>query len=252
MLTSAREQYRQQQRLTALAVRQARRVKARGVAEVVRTLAAYQATAITLTVNVTPEVLAEQGIEAPPASAISLPSLLTGASASVLIDAAGSPEAFDRIVASLVQDAGRTAAAVDIARRPAITGYVRSLNPPSCGRCAILAGRIYRYSTGFQRHPNCDCLMTPTTNVTGRELITDPAELVEKGLIRGLSKGDLEALKVGADLGQVVNVRRKQAGLTVGSSVMQRAGRLTPQGVLAVASDRQQHIELLKRYGYLL
>lgn len=34
-------------------------------------------------------------------------------------------------------------------------GYVRVLNPPSCGRCAILAGRFYRWSAGFQRHPMC-------------------------------------------------------------------------------------------------
>lgn len=252
MLTSAREQYRQQQRLTALAVRQARRVEPRGTTEVVRTVTAYQLAAIYLATGSTPDILAEQGIEAPATAGMSPAALLTGGGAARLVGAAETPDAFDRIIASLVQDAGRTAAAVDVARRPTLTGYVRSLNPPSCGRCAILAGRVYKYSTGFQRHPLCDCLMTPTTEAAGQDLVTDPTALVDKGLINGLSKGDIEALRLGADLGQVVNVRRKKAGLTVGSSVLRRANRLTPQGVLEVASDREQAIELLKRYGYLL
>jgi hypothetical protein len=34
-------------------------------------------------------------------------------------------------------------------------GWIRLLTPPSCGRCAILAGRFYRWSDGFERHPMC-------------------------------------------------------------------------------------------------
>jgi hypothetical protein len=34
-------------------------------------------------------------------------------------------------------------------------GWIRVLDPPSCGRCAILAGRFYKWSDGFLRHPNC-------------------------------------------------------------------------------------------------
>ena len=252
MLTSALEQYQQQQRLTAAAVRQARRVESRGLLEVAKVIATYQVASIALTTGSTPNVLDEQGIDAPPAANMGSASLLTGSGAGGLIAATATPAAFDRLIASLVQDAGRTAAAVDIARRPALTGYVRSLNPPSCGRCAVLAGRIYRYSTGFARHPGCDCLMTPTTLSDGLDLVTDPSDLVANGQIRGLSKGDQSALDNGADLGQVVNVRKKAAGLTVGSSVLERAGRLTPQGILRVASTRDEQIALLKRFGYLL
>lgn len=51
-------------------------------------------------------------------------------------------------------DAGRTAAAsAGVAHR--VGGYVRALRAPSCARCAILAGRWYRYSAGFDRHPHC-------------------------------------------------------------------------------------------------
>lgn len=251
MLATALEQYRQQQLITAAGVRQARRLASRGPKAVTPVIASYQLASISLTTGSTPAILAEQGIEAPPVAGISTSSLLTGAVASDLLTKVEMPDAFDRLVGSLIQDAGRTAAAVDVARRPGITGYVRSLNPPSCSRCAVLAGRIYRYSTGFQRHPQCDCLMTPTTHEVGKDLITDPTDLISAGLIRGLSKGDMSALDAGADLGKVVNVRRKQAGLTVGSSVYSRAGNLTPQGILSVASDRSEAISLLRKYGYL-
>lgn len=252
MLTSALDQYKQQQRITTAGVRQARKVATRGPDQVARVLVAYQAASIALATDATPSILAEQGIAAPPSAPIASASLLTGSAAISLVNSLETPAALDRLVASLIQDAGRTASAVDVARRPALTGYVRSLNPPSCGRCAILAGRVYRYSTGFQRHPLCDCLMTPTNEAEGRDLVTDPTDLLERGLIRGLSIGELEALDAGADLGRVVNVRRKQAGLSVGSSVITRAGRLTPQGILRVASDRTEVIDLLRRNGYLL
>lgn len=253
MLTSAREQYRRQQRINALALRQARRSAARGAAAVTAVVLAYQAEAVANSFDSAPEILAEQGILAPVAGTASVSALLTApdAAAAMLAKAANS-DAFDRLVLTLVQDAGRTAAAVDIGRRPAITGHVRSLNLPSCSRCAILAGRVYRYSTGFRRHPNCDCLMTPTTLQAGRDLVLDPTDAIGRGQVLGLSRGDIEALDMGADLGQVVNVRRTQAGLTVGSSVVERGGRATPQGILLASDgDRDRAISLLRRHGYI-
>lgn len=213
----------------------------------------YQLAAAALTFESTPSILAEQDIEAPPEGRASLTSLITAVPASTaMLDKAATSAAFDSLVLALVQDAGRTAATIDMGRRPAITGYVRSLLPPSCSRCAILAGRVYRYSTGFQRHPRCDCLMTPTSQTIGPSLVTDPTEAVEKGWVRGLSKGDLEALDAGADLNQIVNVRRRQSGLTVGSSVYSRGGRQTPQAIMRRAANRQEAVELLRANRYIL
>lgn len=56
-------------------------------------------------------------------------------------------------VQSTLQDTGRAAVTAGMQARPAVTGYVRVLTPPSCSRCAILAGRWYRKSAGFARHP---------------------------------------------------------------------------------------------------
>lgn len=157
----------------------------------------------------------------------------------------------DRLAASLVQDAGRAAETVAVAVRPDIR-FVRYLTLPSCSRCAVLAGRVYRYSQGFLRHPNCDCVMLPTT-VAAPDLAQDPAELARNGQIRGLSGADMLAIEQGADFSQVVNVRGKRAGLRQAGRVLERAGRPTPEGIFSLAGDdRDKAVRLLKQFRYLL
>lgn len=251
MLTSARRQYAKQQEIATLGLRQARRVATRGPRSVATVVARYQAASALLALEFAPQILSEQGIDPAAEARVSTASLITVGAAD-LIEKAETNKAFDRIVLSLISDAGRTAQSVDNATRPAVTGYVRSLNAPSCSRCAILAGRIYRYSSGFLRHPRCDCLMTPTNETTGADLITDPLAAFERGEIRDLSKADAKAIADGVDISQVVNVRRKAAGLTVGSSVLARAGRLTPAGIYNLASNKAEALTLLRRAGYVL
>lgn len=141
------------------------------------------------------------------------------------------------IAITQIADAGRAAEAVSMAVEPDVKGYVRMLVPPSCGRCAVLAGRFYRYSTGFQRHPRCDCRMVPVAEDAAKDLRTDP-ELY----FRSLSKQDqdryftaagAESIRSGADIGQVVNARRGAYGLS-------QPGRLTEdeQRMLRGGRDR--------------
>ena len=248
MLSSARRQYVESQQIAALGLSQARRNAGRGSVAVAGVVGRYQAAAAFLALEYAPLVLNEQGIDAASSGRVAVESLLTGSAAVGLLEAAETRAAFDRLVLSLIADAGRTAASVDLATRPAVSGYVRSLNPPSCSRCAVLAGRVYRYSTGFQRHPKCDCLMTPTNEAVGQSLVTQPTG----DQIRGLSAADRAAVGAGADLSQVVNVRRKEAGLNVGSSVLERAGRPTPAGIYAIASDKAGALTLFRRFGYVL
>lgn len=225
MLQSALRQYRQQQRISALGVTHMRRVKVRGSRTVARTLAAYQASSVRLALGSAPDVLAEQGISTAQTAQVVPATLLSGDGAAAMFDKAATDAAFDTLALALIQDAARTAAAVDLATRTAATGYVRSLNGPTCPRCAVLAGRVYRYSQGFQRHPRCDCLMTPTTNASGRSLTTSTA--------------------------LAVDTTRREAGLVVGTSVIARDGRLTPQAVLATTPDRATALSLLRRLGYI-
>jgi hypothetical protein len=251
VLRSAAEQYRRQQRITAFALRDARRRASAGSLSVARAIGSYQLAAVLLSLESVPSILEEQGISTGAEGRVNPEALLTGQAAAGMLDEADTDAAFVALVATLVQDAGRTATLVDAGRRPAVTGHMRHLNPPSCPRCAILAGRVYRFSTGFQRHPQCDCLMVLTTRQAGAAHVTDPMAAFEAGQVRGLSRADTEAIRLGADMGQVVNVRRRSAGLMQGSSVMERGGRLTPQGIFRVVGDGDP-LPLLRQHGYIV
>lgn len=58
------------------------------------------------------------------------------------------------LVRTQVADAGRSAVSVGITARPRL-GYLRMVSPPCCQRCAVLAGKWFRWNQGFQRHPRC-------------------------------------------------------------------------------------------------
>lgn len=207
------------------------------------------------------------------------------ASTAAVSDMASQVEAewqLDRLVMSLVADAARGAESVSIASRPRV-GWVRYLSPPSCSRCAILAGRFYRWSDGFKRHPGCDCTHLPTTDPRS-EYLQNPHDLIEQGLVTGLSKADRRALADGADLNQLVNakngsIRRvnfgpgrtvttTNAGMTSRGIAGKRLGdlrkvdgsryrqsgrmRLTPDSIYQVADgDRETAMRLLRTHGYI-
>lgn len=179
----------------------------------------------------------------------------------------------DRMVAAEVADAGRGAASVEIVAEPLWTNYVRVLNPPSCTRCAILAGRIYRDNDGFLRHPLCDCVHWPVESWEHAHdlgLVFSAQDAFRKGQIRGLSAADAKAVADGADLAQVVNatsgmqtasifgrdgIKLTSAGTTTRSEWRQlnpdRPVRLRPESIYDLAKDREDEIRLLKLYGYI-
>src|SRR5690606_27588764 len=74
---------------------------------------------------------------------------------------------------TVISDTARSAETVH-ARGRRKTMYVRMLNPPSCGRCIILAGQ--RYYTAFERHPGCDCASIPVSEDVGGDFLTDPGD----------------------------------------------------------------------------
>jgi hypothetical protein len=195
-------------------------------------------------------MLAEQGIRATPEAPLNPLAFTTSAKMLEEMLTSAGPAGFDRLIRALVQDAGRAAETVTIATRPRV-GWVRHLNLPSCSRCVVLADRVYRYSDGFERHPGDDC-STVAIREGDTQYVADPVDLLNRGMIRGLSKADQEAIRDGADFGQVVNVRRKNAGLTMAGRVLARVGRPTPEGIFRISSNREEALELLSRYGYLL
>ncbi len=248
VLTSAREHYSRSVLIAERATREASRVKGRGLVAVAGQVVLHQVTQARASEAAVVAMLAEQGMtELPPSSLNALAFTTATDALSQMLDAAGD-SGFVRLVQSLVQSAGRSAESVSSAARD--VGHVRMVNPPCCGRCAVLAGRVYRYSTGFLRHPGCDCVMVPTT-VANPDFRQDPDDLMRRGLVAGLSKADASALKAGADFGQVVNVRKQSAGLSQAGSVLARRGRPTPEGIYRLASDNAEVVALLKRFGYL-
>jgi hypothetical protein len=249
-LRSASRHYRLSALLARRAVTEARKARPRGSVAVVSAVVTHQAAQAAMSQTAVGQMLAEQEIDAAAEALLNSIAFTTEANALLaMIDSAGDP-GFDRLVESLVQDAGRAAESVASTVRPNIW-HVRYLSPPSCGRCAVLAGRVYRYSEGFQRHPNCDCTMIPTT-VANPAFMHDPADLIHAGQVSGLSKSDLRALTDGADLGQVVNVRLRKAGLQQPGRVLGRRGRPTPEGIYASTNTREEAVAALKAAGYVL
>lgn len=171
-----------------------------------------------------------------------------------------------RIVTTQLQDASRGSVAAGMTARPAVTGYVRMLNPPSCGRCAVLAGKKFKWNNGFQRHPHCDCRHIPVSENVADDLTTDPRAYFDSLTVEDQGKyftdAGAAAIREGADIGQVVNARRgmNTAGATTreGTTRRGRAGRrtgrgerLTPEQILATARSRAEAVELLREHAYI-
>lgn len=191
------------------------------------------------------------------------------------------------ITRTQVADAGRGAAGVDVAARPN-TGYVRLLNPPSCSRCSVLAGRFYRWNAGFRRHPKCDCIHAATTAVAALRsegLMHDPYEyfksLSPEDQDRAYTKAGAQAIRDGGDIFQVVNSRRgmsyageskdgtrrgqsvkgafttegttKRGNFRSSSGDLTKGKRLTPDAIYKLNGDnRAAALKDLEKYGYIL
>lgn len=189
----------------------------------------------------------------------------------------------DLLVHSEVIAAGADAASAEISGYGAgATLFARFLVLPSCSRCVVLAGRIYRDLDGFARHPLCDCEHWPVASEAEAKaagLVMDPIEAFESGQVRGLSKADDQAIRDGADITQVVNATRgggrRPPGMTnvVSAEIFGRTVnatlegttsradwrrkhpdlpiRLRPESIYEHARDRADALRLLRLYGYL-
>lgn len=134
---------------------------------------------------------------------------------------------------TLLSDTGRAAEKVAGGAHRVKT-WTRMLNPPSCGRCVILAGKTFRQAEAFNRHPGCDCRNVPSTEDTGEDARTDPraylSELSEAEQDRVLgSKANGQAFRDGADTNQIINAYRK-AGAVKPAQIHGQAIKYTREG----------------------
>lgn len=278
LLQSALDHYRAEQRITAAGLIALRRRRFDTLDALVRTMVAFQVLATREAQSAFPRMLDEQGLDIAAEGDVRSAGLLgwasDGRSMRGLMDYSRDPsvtaKAFDLIVSTQLQDVARQAAAIEMGARPALTGYVRMLNPPSCSRCAVLAGRVYRKSKGFLRHPRCDCRHVPTSESLAGDLTTDPRayfdSLPEADQARIFTTAGAEAIRAGADIGKVVNARRgmsaSQSGRLARRSVngqkvyttteaSRGKVRLMPESILEIAEDDAEVLRLLKAHGYL-
>lgn len=156
-------------------------------------------------------------------------------------------------------------------------GWVRMLNPPSCGRCVLLAGKFYKWNDGFERHPNCDCRHIPVEESIADDVSVDPVRYFNSLSIADQEKyfgvANSAAIASGADFYQVMNAALRRGGLyTVGKRRYTREGvtrrgfyrsateagrakqkRPTPYQIMKDArGDQAAAVRLLKQFGYVL
>lgn len=122
---------------------------------------------------------------------------------------------------TMVSDAARSVKAASMLTRN--VGWIRVLTPPSCPRCAVLAGKFHRNPTAdFNRHPGCDCTQMPydmdEKHPDFQGLFYDPKEyfdtMTEPEQNKWLGKANAQAVRDGADFNQVVNARRGMSTVT--------------------------------------
>lgn len=199
-----------------------------------------------------------------------------GASTATALDSGA--DWLDLMTRLQVADAARQAVGVMTASRKNLGGTVRVLNPPSCQRCAILAGRFYRWSQGFDRHPRCDCVNQPVPGeayAKAEGFITDPMDAYRAGEIKDITQAQAFALDNGADIFQVVNATRGMSTTATRRAVRKSAALAspttrgvvpgmpdllagirfapaTPEGIYReAAGDRDRAIRLLREWGYI-
>lgn len=187
-------------------------------------------------------------------------------------DSAAFMRSVEQLIESEVRDAGRAAFQAELVEATTHQNYVRVLTPPSCKRCVVLAGRIYRDLDGFERHPGDDCVHWPVQDwekAHDAGLVSSPAEAFEKGLIRDLTAGERKAIEDGADITTVINsgsgmytadvfghrAKATHYGTTKRAAWRRqnpsRLIRLRPDAIYQFAEDRADARRLLRTYGYI-
>ncbi len=153
-----------------------------------------------------------------------------------------------RIVGNEVVQAGTTGTQIGMVGQQQMTGYVRLLQAPSCGRCAVLAGKWFRWNEGFRRHPQCDCVHVPAAD-TGDAIAlqTNPTayfnSLSEADQNRLFGASAADAIRGGQSMSRAVaTARGSKSGLAVPPTVER----------LIADKSRDAAIAALTRSGYLV
>jgi len=213
-----------------------------------------------------------------------LPIALTRAEQADSLDAGA--DWLDLFTQTLIADTARAATSAGMTAHRRVGGYIRMIEPGACSRCAVLAGKKYRWNQGFDRHPACRCEHIPASeNILG-DPSTDPNAYFEslsaEEQDRIFTKAGAEAIRDGADISQVVNARAGMStaqinpltGRSVGRlqtvdvygrpayitttsttrfgvAYRPKSVRLMPESIYEYATSREDAIRLLRLHGYI-
>jgi hypothetical protein len=177
-----------------------------------------------------------------------------GASTATALSSAGSW--LSTTALTLMADTRREVYAADIIQRPAVSGYVRMLNPPSCSRCIILAGKWFQWNTGFRRHPRCDCLHIPAAENASGDMRTDPyatfKSMSAEQQDRVFGRINAKAIRDGADIYRVVNIEQRGLATAKAAKKYGTPSRLTVDDIYRRAGTRTNAIRMMREEGYIL
>lgn len=157
---------------------------------------------------------------------------------------------------TLLADTRREVYSADIGSRPAITGYTRMLNAPSCSRCIILAGKWFRWNTGFARHPRCDCQHIPSSEDRSGDFRTDPyaafRAMTAEQQDRSFGRINARAIRDGADIYRVVNIGGRGLATARGAARFGTPSRMTIDDIYRNAGTRTNAIRMMREQGYIV
>jgi hypothetical protein len=125
-----------------------------------------------------------------------------------------------------IADVARSADMVSAAGK-GFTRYARVVEPGACSRCVVLAGATQ--FKPFKRHPACKCTVQP---IPADEYLGNPRyspngvfdSMSEADQNRAFGKAGAQAIRDGADVGQVVSARRGANGIGYASRGHTEAG----------------------------
>lgn len=269
-LRSVSEHYVNQQLLAERGLKEARRVVKTKPDLLAGAIATYQVAAMAEARKSFIPILAEQGIKAEPLAEIILPALAGYSSAGVpleivvkdLVRKAALPATmymFDRFVLTQFMDASRQATSALMAVTEETNGYYRMLEPPSCSRCVVLAGKFYEKNDGFRRHPRCNCRHIPSHSDLKADYRLDPIKyfdsLTTTQQNRVFTSHGAELIRTAARssdqqyaLGRVVNTRW---GVRTAQAIDTKWRKLPETLVWMANGNRRLLFELMRTHGYI-
>lgn len=162
-----------------------------------------------------------------------------------------------RVALTMLADTSRDVYQTDMISRPQVTGYVRMVSPGACSRCVILAGKRFLWNQGFQRHPNCNCRHIPASEQVAGDMTTDPyaffQSLSEKEQSRVFGKHNAQAIRDGADIYRVENIRMRGMKVSGRDDLVRYGGktRRTVADIYGRDPNRQFVIDNLRHHGYI-